>query len=197
MVFGGSGGIGSCLVQKLHSLGCIVDCPGSFSVNLEKFTDTTFFNDEVLDYDFVFNCSGSYANDDAGILEKYDKIMTVNFKANLQILDFLIRKNKKPVSVVLLSSSAASFGRPNLTVYSASKAALQSMLESQAVKFMELGIRVNCISPEKVNTPLLSKLHGDNFELRDVLSPEEVVTAMLAVSCSENVGRIISLRVGL
>lgn len=197
LVFGGSGGIGSCLVKKLHDLGSVVDCPCSFSVNLENFNESTFFHDEVLDYDFVFNCSGAYANDDAGVVSNYEKIMTVNFKANLQIMDFLIKKNKKPVSVVLLSSSAASFGRQNLTVYSASKAAVQSMVESQATKLNELGIKLNCISPEKVNTPLLEKLHGKDFEIRDVLSPAEVVTVMLSVACSTNFGKIISLRVGV
>ncbi len=72
-------------------------------------------------------------------------------------------------SVVLLSGGTALIGRPTISVYSASKAALIGFARSAAVELAREGIRVNCIAPGYVDTEMIQRL-------REVLSPEQFQT---------------------
>lgn len=198
-VFGGTGGIGKALISKLESQNFYVFPIKKSDLDLSRvdFKDwERLFSDNFPDV--IINVTGKYYNDSDGILEHYKDIMDVNLKANISLLDYLLKfdnKNKK-INVVLISSSSASKGRENLTVYSASKVALQSIVESLSDKLSKKNIFVNIISPEKINTPLISKLHGKNFIAEELLTVDEVVDAILNYTDCNNFGEIIKIRKG-
>ena len=61
-------------------------------------------------------------------------------------------------SVILNASSTASTGTPAFSVYSASKAAVQSFARTWILDLRDRGIRVNAVSPGATWTPGLSAL---------------------------------------
>ena len=65
---------------------------------------------------------------------------------------------------------------PGFAAYCASKAAVISFTECLAVEVKDRGIRVNCVSPGSVDTPLLRRA---SETLQPDMSPAEVAGAIL------------------
>lgn len=77
-------------------------------------------------------------------------------------------KKTENASIVLISSVAASLGLPFHGSISMAKAALEGLTRALAAEFAP-SIRVNCIAPSMVDTPLASKF-VDTPEKRDQLA---------------------------
>ena len=60
-------------------------------------------------------------------------------------------------SIVNVASIAALIGLPTYAAYSASKAAVVSLTQTAAVELSHLRIRVNCVCPGSIDTPMLRK----------------------------------------
>lgn len=92
--------------------------------------------------------------------DKFDDIFDTNFFAPFELLRMLYKKKKiqKAGSVVVLASLGGTqiFSGSN-GVYGASKAALQSAMMFCAKEFAGRKIRVNCICPGMVDTPLIHR----------------------------------------
>lgn len=67
----------------------------------------------------------------------------------------------RPGSIVNITSSAATRAYRERVGYCASKAAVLMASKSAALDLAEHGIRVNCVAPGAVDTPLLRALHTD------------------------------------
>ena len=63
-----------------------------------------------------------------------------------------------PSSVVFTSSIAGSIAFPTTSIYSATKAAVNSLGKTLAVELAQRGIRVNVLSPGPIDTPILGKM---------------------------------------
>lgn len=197
LIFGGNGGIGQALKKQLDTAGVSYIAPSSKELNLIDITINQIEN-YLGDFvpDVIINTAGAYANDSEGILENYDVIMNVNLKSNLILLEYA-KHLRKGVSVVLISSSSSTKGRKNLTVYSASKVALNSIVESLADELHTQSINVNVLIPEKVNTPLIGKLHQGNINENELLNSDDVAQAILYYANSDVYGQLIHLRKGM
>lgn len=68
-------------------------------------------------------------------------------------------------SIINISSIAADVAQRGLSLYSASKGAVLSMSRVVAVEFADQHIRVNCIKPGVVLTPLARSVIKDNPEI--------------------------------
>jgi len=93
----------------------------------------------------------------------FDQMMDINFRGVYFTLSKFIPHLNDGASVVLLSSVLATTVSPGLSVYSASKAAVNSIMKTAALELAPRRIRVNAISPGAIDTELFSKM-GMNEE---------------------------------
>lgn len=94
-------------------------------------------------------------------------------------------------SIVNVASILGVVGSANSIAYPASKAGIINFTRSQAVTYAPKGIRMNCVSPGYVNTPLLEKLPEELIRSKIALhpigrfaEPEEIAKAILFL-CSD------------
>jgi NAD(P)-dependent dehydrogenase (short-subunit alcohol dehydrogenase family) len=87
----------------------------------------------------------------------YADLYDVNVIGAVRLLKWCIpeMKARRGGSVILLSSINARFATPQLAAYAASKAALNSLMQTAALEFAPDNIRVNAIAPASIDTPAL------------------------------------------
>jgi NAD(P)-dependent dehydrogenase (short-subunit alcohol dehydrogenase family) len=123
--------------------------------------------------------------------EAYRKALTLNTEAGLALARaFQRRKTCAPNggSIVFISSVMALVGSPTVVGYSMTKAALIGMAKSMAVELAPRRIRVNCIAPGFVKTPMYNQVAqfwdpGEEARLRALHplgwgEPEDVANAI-------------------
>jgi NAD(P)-dependent dehydrogenase (short-subunit alcohol dehydrogenase family) len=90
--------------------------------------------------------------------EKINQTFSVNFNAPVLLNLSLLRQKKinKKASIVFISSiSGVYISSPGGSVYSASKAAINGIMQGMAIDLAGKGIRVNSINPGMVETDIL------------------------------------------
>jgi NAD(P)-dependent dehydrogenase (short-subunit alcohol dehydrogenase family) len=100
--------------------------------------------------------------------DDYDEVMAINTKCGYFLAKGFSQKGCyiPGGGMVFFASVASLCGRKGLSLYSASKGGIVSMVRSMAVEFAPKKIRVNAISPGHVNTNM-----GD--ELKKKMSPKQ------------------------
>ena len=68
-------------------------------------------------------------------------------------------------SIINVSSVAALLGVATYAAYSASKAAVVSLTQTAAVELADKGIRVNCVCPGSIDTPMLRQQANADIEI--------------------------------
>jgi NAD(P)-dependent dehydrogenase (short-subunit alcohol dehydrogenase family) len=108
--------------------------------------------------------------------------------------------------IVNIASVAGKEGNPNASAYSASKAAVIGLTKSLGKELADTGIRVNCVTPAAVRTPLFAQMtqqHVDYMLSKIPLGrfgePDEIaaLVAWLATEeCSFSTGAVFDLSGG-
>lgn len=100
--------------------------------------------------------------------QKFDDVFEINFFSQIELLRLLVKKKRfnKGASVVAIDSIGGnmSFTTGNI-VYGSSKAALQSAMRYCALELAPQ-VRVNCICPGMVETPLIAGASVDADDRR-------------------------------
>lgn len=125
---------------------------------------------------------------------EFDKVMDTNVKGVFNVTRAVLpgMVNRKAGSIINISSMWGQVGASCEVVYSASKAAVIGFTQALAKEVGPSGIRVNCISPGIIDTPMNS-LHSEETmeELREetplerIGSPEDVAKAALFLSSDD------------
>ncbi len=88
----------------------------------------------------------------------FDKVFNVNLRGPYFLIKHAIPVLPDGASIILTSSAGAVKGMPQLSVYSATKAALRSLGLSLAAELGPRAIRVNTITPGHIDTPIGGKM---------------------------------------
>ncbi len=196
LLLGGSGGVGQCIAQALQADGVEYFAPSHRELDLQGLTIDSIKSACPFEPDVIINVAAAYADDSVNIVESYEKIFDVNLRSNLVLIEYAKTLGKK-VNLVFMSSSSSTRGRENLTNYSAAKAALNSVVESQGEMLHKQNIFVNALIPEKINTPLIAKLHKREINPRELLDAHEVINAVMYYSVTDEYGKLVHIRKGL
>ncbi|MFD0671033.1 SDR family NAD(P)-dependent oxidoreductase [Cohnella sp. GCM10027633] len=90
--------------------------------------------------------------------EEWDRIFNVNLKSVFFMIKHSISELKKTKgSIVNMSSLNGLTGQKMNPVYAATKGGMNALTKSLALDYAPYGVRVNCICPAGVTTPLLQK----------------------------------------
>lgn len=92
----------------------------------------------------------------------FDRVFDINVKGVFFTVQTLLPLVNDGGAIVLNASIAGNLGMPNLSVYSASKAAVRSFARSWASDLKPRRIRVNTVSPGVTRTPILETGLGMN-----------------------------------
>jgi meso-butanediol dehydrogenase / (S,S)-butanediol dehydrogenase / diacetyl reductase len=95
--------------------------------------------------------------------DELDAHFAVNLRAPYLLVQAALPALKvSPAAVVVnVSSAAAAMYRPRQTVYAMTKAGLEHLTKNMAAELAPHGIRVNCIRPGPVDTPIYSTAVAD------------------------------------
>lgn len=123
--------------------------------------------------------------------EKFDDIFNINFFSQAELTRLLFKKKilKKDASLVFIDSvgGLTSFNFGN-GVYGSSKAALDSFMKYCSKEFAPRKIRVNCVCPGMIETPLIHRgtltkeqhqEYMQKYPLKRFGTPEEVAYGVI------------------
>ncbi len=88
--------------------------------------------------------------------EQVAKLVEINLTASIMLAKGMSQKSvhASPASLVLLSSAVGLVGSAGTSVYSSTKSALVGLTKSLALELARDGLRVNCVAPAFVETPM-------------------------------------------
>ena len=163
--------------------------------------------------DILINCAGQYIEGAITDVEEsaFDEIFNINVKGTFFMCRAVIPELiKTHGNIVNIASDAGLRGNYFCSVYSASKGAVVSFTRSLALELANIPIRVNCVAPGDVLTPMTQaqiKKSGESIEslssvypLQRIATPEEVAEAVYFLASEKSsfiTGTILSVDGGL
>lgn len=189
VITGGSSGIGAAAVELLAEGGQRVVV---FDIHRPRAVVDGYFETDVGDpdsvkrsFDLLAQSHGSITNlvlaagvDYQGSItdtraEDWLRVVSVNAGGAFWSLQAAVpHMSPEGSSVVLVSSVNAALGYPNRSAYASSKGAVEAFTRVAAAELGPRGIRVNCVSPGAIDTPIWnSALQGDELARQEARSP--------------------------
>jgi NAD(P)-dependent dehydrogenase (short-subunit alcohol dehydrogenase family) len=127
--------------------------------------------------------------------EEWDRVIKTNVYGPFNVTWFMHRLlDTTGPSIVNIGSDQSLIAKRNRIAYGTSKGAVLQFSRSLAVDLADKGIRVNCVCPGPVDTPMLRQLTKNReFEIRQPIprlgKPEEVADVVFFL-CSESAAYI-------
>lgn len=111
-----------------------------------------------LDGLFVNAGQAAFVPIEAVTEEQIASLFAVNFTGAVHTIQAALPLLRQGAAIVLNSSMYTALGVPGSSIYSASKAALESLARTLSAELVGRGIRVNAVSPGNILTPLYDRL---------------------------------------
>ena len=187
LILGATGGIGSVLATQLHAQGARLVLAARNAAALDvlgaELSAATVLIDATQPADIeravemavttfgrldgAANCVGSLLLKPAHLTrpEEFDDVLSVNLRSAFSLVRSATRammNNGEPTggSVVLVASAAARIGLANHEAIAAAKGGVISLTLSAAASYGAKHVRVNCVAPGLVRTPLTARITG-------------------------------------
>jgi 3-oxoacyl-[acyl-carrier protein] reductase len=202
LVTGGASGLGAATAERLRAEGLKVttlDLRGAdVTADVADEEALRHVADEVGPVDVLVNSAGIVGPGKALLdttPEEWRRVFDVNVLGTVNTMRVFVpgMRERGWGRVVNVASMAGKDGNPNLSVYSASKAAVIGLTKSAGKELATTGVLVNAIAPAVIATPM-----NDNTEpevlahitslipMKRVGRPEEVAE-LVAFLCSDRV----------
>lgn len=123
---------------------------------------------------------------------QFDNIMDINFKGAYFTLTKFLPLLNEGSSVILLSSISATTGMQNSSVYSASKAALNSLVRVASAELAPRKIRVNSVSPGPIDTPIMDKAGFDEASREGFIGAITASVPLKRFGASSEVAKLVA-----
>lgn len=148
--------------------------------------------------DIVFANAGISESEALGSVEEehFDRLFGANVKGLVFSVQKALRLMTAGGAVVLAGSAAGSKGFAELSVYSATKAAIRSFARTWTSDLKRRGIRVNVVAPGMIDTPAMQAYLQRNAGAEEVLTQmtplgrlghaEEIADAVLFLASNES-----------
>jgi len=195
IVTGGSTGIGKETVAKLKNEKAKV-----YNLDVVEVEDSnsTFVKCDVSNYEQVKNAVNSvfekegqidvlfanagvhlFANIEETSIDEFDKVLSVNIKGVYYVLKEVIpiMKTQNKGSILLMGSDQSFVGKGKSSAYGMTKGAIAQLTKSTAIDYADYNIKVNCICPGTIDTPLLDKAI-DRFKSLTGMHNDEIKTLL-------------------
>ncbi|MER8443376.1 glucose 1-dehydrogenase [Mesorhizobium sp. M1066] len=147
--------------------------------------------------DVVFANAGVSESAPIGSIEEdhFDRVFSINVKGTVFTVQKALPLMSAGGAVVLTGSGAGSKGFANLSIYSATKAAIRSLARTWTTDLKSRGIRVNVVSPGMVLTPAMQTYLQNNAGAEEWMQQaipfgrlartEEIANAVLFLASEE------------
>jgi len=173
--------------------------------DVSKAEDVRAVIEQCPNLDVIYNNASIYWTGHDGRItditeEDWDRIISINLRSV-----FLFCKYGLPVlmkrgggAVINTASSAGVIGIPDCDAYTATKGATVQLTNSMAAEYGRYGIRVNCIAPAAIMTPMMRQSNPENstfdeerfLKLRTPLrrygTPEEIAKVALFLASDDS-----------
>ena len=198
IITGGASGIGLAITKALLAQGhevliCYHRSAANAKALQETYPNASVFEADVADardLDYLFSYAAKIFNGGADVLinnagvsvvdcfqnvsdEDFDRLMAVNFgavyKACTRALPHMLAQKKG--HIINISSIWGIHGAATEALYSASKAAVIALTEALSSELGRSGIRVNCIAPGVIDTPMNANLSQEDMEALRMATP--------------------------
>ena len=119
--------------------------------------------DQAAPFDLLVNNAGSNQPElfvDVAD-ETLDRLWSLNVRSVFRIARAVARRMPKGGSIVHMTSQMGHVGSPKRTVYCMTKHAIEGLSKAMAVELAPVGIRVNCVAPTFVRTPMTETMFAD------------------------------------
>jgi NAD(P)-dependent dehydrogenase (short-subunit alcohol dehydrogenase family) len=219
LIVGGASGMGNAVVQLLLQEGC-----RTHVLDVKETADGEFQPCDVQDYNQVRRCVQNVVDRDgridllfvaAGVhlfadiegtsIDEFERVLSINTKGPFYVLKEVlpVMRRRRYGNVVLMGSDQVFIGKGSSAAYGMSKAAIGQLTKSTAIDYAPYNVRVNCICPGTIDTPMVGpsverfhELSGLSLEaIHDLLrkaqpiqrlgTPEEIARAVLFLLSDE------------
>lgn len=93
--------------------------------------------------------------------EQFRQILDINLVGSFIAAKAAVERMAETLAIVNIASVSGLRGNHGRAAYGASKAGVKLMSEVMAVELAQREVRVNCVAPGPVDTPMVARLHGD------------------------------------
>lgn len=232
LVTGATGGIGSALCEELHAQGHRLFITARHDEMLSKKSEQWNAPYQVCDVtdvksvenlfatvantfeslDGVAHCVGSILLKPAHITKplEWEEAVLQNLTSSFWVLRSATKLMQKTGGCIVLTASAAGqIGLPNHDAIGARKAGVIGLTKSAAATYAKKGVRINCVAPGMVDTPLSEKIlkndaarqASENMHpLGRIGQPADVASAMAWLLCDQQswlTGQVLGVDGGL
>ncbi len=218
VVTGGNSGMGYATAKEFASLGATVIITGRNRTSVEtaaselkvkgitadqaSLTDTDALVKEIkdaygkVDILFINAGVGAFSPIEQTTEDLYDRIMDINFKGAYFTLSKFLPILSDGAAVTFNSSINATVAMAGAAVYSASKAAINSLTKVAAIELAPRSIRVNTISPGPIHTAILTKTGMDEPTIANVKTSLADKVPLKRIGDSEEVAKLVAFLSG-